>query len=91
MQDCCIEAYEDFMAARKKCSPCYKVIWFALVLCILINAGGVALLAYSDIRAGQIILSAGASGALVLCFGASMICIGGCMRPEKVLPVSVGR
>ena len=88
MQDWFVEAYEDFMAARKKCTPCYKVIWFALVLCILVNAGGVALLAYWDERAGLILLSAGASGAFVLCFGVSMVCIGGCVRPERILPVS---
>jgi hypothetical protein len=79
------------MSARKKCTTCYKVVWFALVLCILINAGGVALLAYSDQRAGMIILSAGVSGAFVFCFGVCMVCVGGCVRPERVLPVSVGR
>ena len=91
MRDTFIEAYEDFTKTRKKCGACYKMIWILLVACILLIGGGVALYVYVNQYAAMIALSIGISLGLTLGLLFIAICIGWCLRPESVLPVSVGR
>ena len=91
MSEWFVEAYEDFAKTQRKCGACYKVIWILLLVCILLVAGGVTAYLYWNQTAGLILLSIGISMGVVLCFGAIGVCIGWCLRPESVLPVSVGR
>lgn len=88
MQDCCIEAYEDFAKTRKKCGACYKGIWALLILCIILIASGFVSLVYTNETLGLIALCLGVSLGLVLFSGLIVVCIGWCLRPERVLPVS---
>ena len=91
MSEWFVEAYEDFAKTQRKCGACYKVIWILLVACILLVAGGVAMHLYVNEMAAAVALSIGISLAITLGLLFIAICIGWCLRPESVLPVSVGR
>ena len=86
-----IEAYEDFTKTRKKCGTCCQLIWILLAICILLNGCGVAAFIYWNQTAAIIMLSLGITLGLLMCLGAVAICLGWCLRPERILPVSVGR
>ncbi len=91
MSEWFVEAYEDFAKTRRKCGACYKVIWTLLVACSILIGGGVAMHFYVNEMAAAVALSIGISLGITLGLLFIAICIGWCLRPESVLPVSVGR
>uniref|UniRef100_A0A6C0K5F6 Uncharacterized protein n=1 Tax=viral metagenome TaxID=1070528 RepID=A0A6C0K5F6_9ZZZZ len=83
-----VESHDDFLRSRKKCTRCYKGIWALLILCIILIASGFVSLVYTNETLGLIALCLGVSLGLVLFSGLIVVCIGWCLRPERLLPVS---
>ena len=79
-----VETYEDYNRSIKKCDTSCKVVFTLCIASVILIAGGITLILYSDMPiAGLVLFCIGLSIALTSIFFAIVYCIGGCMSVCK--------